>query len=262
MKYGDSTRLKLDRADEHLETLYAEVRTFTDREPYTIVNDRQPDGSWLSFVRLHDEPPLRLGLILGDALHNLHSALDNLIPDVVRASGREPSKRATFPIYDTPRSFEAHIRNRLKAMRPEHVAMLEQLQPYPGRDEPEHAALDVLNIFSNLDKHSAVHATFVTALADPNEVRVFGKPLRADVTFEMEWLNASKPLEDGMPVMRLTIETEPAHYPQLNFHVPFAIAFGESGLRVDALPGLREEIRRIVARFEPILNVPTVMGQA
>jgi hypothetical protein len=192
---------------------------------------------------------------LGDALHNLHSALDNLIPEVIRATGRVPSRRATFPIYDNARSFDAHIRNRLKAMRSDHVALLESLQPYPGRNQPINDLLGTLSLHSNLDKHTAIHPTFAAVLphVEDYEIRAEG-PLPADVPFEIEWLAYGIPLEDSTPVMRIRIGASVSYPPKLDFDLPIAIAFGERGLLAVGLPHVRDAVESVIDRFLSTLS--------
>jgi hypothetical protein len=53
-------------------------------------------------IHITEEPPFRLGLIFGDFLYNLRSALDNLITQLVLLAGNTPGKHNQFPILDRP----------------------------------------------------------------------------------------------------------------------------------------------------------------
>jgi hypothetical protein len=93
-------RGKIERADEHLNALYAEMQTFF--EPYSnrrIVYDVF-DRPWHVIVvrpLLDELPPLRLSIICGDAVHNLRTALDHLVWQLVLTEGNEPGKLNSFP---------------------------------------------------------------------------------------------------------------------------------------------------------------------
>src|SRR4051812_7680913 len=88
----EGVRLKLVRADEHLETLDNQITSFLEREPYSVSYERKPDGSE-HIYRAHvvEDPPLALGVLIGDCLQNMRSALDHLVWQLALRSG----KRAT-----------------------------------------------------------------------------------------------------------------------------------------------------------------------
>src|SRR5215208_3594222 len=74
-----SHKLKLDRASHHLNSLDAKVRDWRDGEThdYAVELDRE-SGKQRVKVKLSESPPDEFRLIIGDYLHNLRSALDNL----------------------------------------------------------------------------------------------------------------------------------------------------------------------------------------
>jgi hypothetical protein len=50
---------RLAWADKHLEALYGEARAFTEREPHTVVSERDPESGWeTACFQLREEPPL------------------------------------------------------------------------------------------------------------------------------------------------------------------------------------------------------------
>lgn len=74
----EGVKLKIDRAAEHLEVLHQEVEAYLDDRPYEVVSEPRPEGNPLLLCKVHQHPPLRLSILLGDFLHNLRSSLDHL----------------------------------------------------------------------------------------------------------------------------------------------------------------------------------------
>jgi hypothetical protein len=76
-------RLKLQGAWRHRQALSVELETFLQRA------DTEPS-------------PLRLGVIVGDFLHNLRCVLDHLVWQLVLSNGQTPSVRNQFPTHPRP----------------------------------------------------------------------------------------------------------------------------------------------------------------
>jgi hypothetical protein len=167
----ESPRLKLGRADEHLNVLDEELRVFfksyTDRKPL----DYALDGPW--HVVLANPPakplppPPRLSLICGEAVQNIRAALDHLVWQLVLLEGNQPDKWNSFPDYTKKGQFDANVRHPKNPERrpsPLHGidpngrawAFIEEAQPYrggTGHEDPTHHELAVLAFLSNMDKH-------------------------------------------------------------------------------------------------------------
>ena len=68
---------KLRRSDEHIVTLYNAIVEYLNDSPYRFGVHRDLGNGKAGFTfDLVKEPPLRLATIVGDAVHNLRSALD------------------------------------------------------------------------------------------------------------------------------------------------------------------------------------------
>src|SRR5436190_1677453 len=104
----DSCRLKLARAYEHSESLTNEVAALGKRHPYGLMGEFDANASEYVFMhRVYEPVPLRFSLILGDAVHNINSALDHLAWQLVRHNQREPIDGQTgFPIFDSRGKWE------------------------------------------------------------------------------------------------------------------------------------------------------------
>lgn len=178
---SDSWDLKLDRAEQHLAELAAEVQRFTDRHPYEAVPQPYADDGrqFLRFVlRFTEQPSELLAVIAGDVVHNIRSALDHL---VVANVPEERRKFAGFPIFWTcPFDAEGKVRSDrtgrawtrcTTGLPPLLLRQVEMLQPYrdPAGDDREAMrargidpddvhALGNIGRFDNADKHQALLA--------------------------------------------------------------------------------------------------------
>jgi hypothetical protein len=244
----DDPRARLERAEEHRKTLDAELRAFRERNPYSITDEPQTDGWHILRINLTD-PPARLGCIFGDWLHNLRSALDNLTHQLILLGGGTP-RDSGFPIFTNPADFPKRGTNRLRGALPQHIALIEQMQPYHGLQDPARAALELVHRLAKDDRHAALHPTLI-ALAPTNPPFTIERE-DLDSEFIVEVHPASGPLKDGAEIARLRFAAETPQ-PDVEVKGKFAteIAFGDGGLRLKALPTIGREISRVVERFAP-----------
>lgn len=148
-------RAKLDWGQEHLKSLNTEIRRFLNKDPYRVTRQGDADiGQYQWTVRIAKQPQLRRwGLMAGDCVHNLRSALDHTTWTL---AGSDPADNITqFPIFDDPDTFQSKGKWRVKRLRPSESALVEWLQPY----RRSHGAVDLLALLANLDnidKHRAI----------------------------------------------------------------------------------------------------------
>src|SRR5258708_19701753 len=77
----DGARLKIARAQEHLDCLKAAIQEYEVANPYAITIDNDPKQvGGKADVTKHPAP--RLGAIIGDCLHNLSIPLDYVMSAV------------------------------------------------------------------------------------------------------------------------------------------------------------------------------------
>lgn len=171
-------RAKIERAREHFENLKSEADAFLQAEPYRLVPERD-DDKVSARVHFDREPPYdRWGLILGDCVHNLRSALDHAVQEVAAAfTGQDPPPdygQLQFPIlteadYWTAKSRRYQIdTNHLPSAA---IDIIEAAQPY-HRGDKTWPFLVVQN-FDNADKHRKLAVT-VLALQRGMQVSVSG----------------------------------------------------------------------------------------
>lgn len=246
-------RAKLDRAAEHLEALSNELSRFSERDPYRIVPDPGLDeGRKVLRFRVDAEPPIKLSLIFGDFIHNLRSALDNLVCQLAYLDGATSCKTTQFPICDSPERFAKGRDRWLAGLNEKHIADIERLQPYEGRDTALVRSLRAVRDFDNIDKHQAIHAAF--AALDPRPQTLRGKRNRTDsaVALAIYPVTIGKPLYDGAVLARVeVIGAEGNLGPDMGMQIdlPVGIGFGEIGLRSTVLEIIHSTIKGVIEAF-------------
>jgi hypothetical protein len=129
---------RLGRAIHHLESLKAKVGAWVEECPYRTWSEPYIDSSKkLFWVEVLDTPPAdKLSLIIGDCLHNLRSALDNLVYELAIAYiGIDPlpNDRAClleFPIFGDREMKPRECRNKIGCSHPRAQTAIKELQPY------------------------------------------------------------------------------------------------------------------------------------
>jgi hypothetical protein len=145
-------RLKIERADQHIEDFDMRCAEFFKSGAYTVTI--KPDGdTGDDFVEITAAKtmPDTPALILGDALHNLKSALDYVWWEIAGSDTLNPTKE-NFPIYPTDKELIAFLKNREKQQSVVAISdtLLNVVQPYLRGDGEALFHLHKLNI---MDKH-------------------------------------------------------------------------------------------------------------
>lgn len=156
--FARSSWLKFGRAEEHFDTLCNEVELWAKSDPCAISKQCNAEGSRYSFsVEIKKPPSLnQWSLIAGDCVHNLRSALDNLVYALaIRDSGNDPppsADRLQFPIADDNGAFVKQG-FRIAPLSDATQARIERAQPYNRPHQELPPLLSLLRDFNNLDKH-------------------------------------------------------------------------------------------------------------
>jgi len=170
----EGCREKQRRGMKHLQDLDAAIAEWVSLEtkPYRISGEFRPDSREYVFTGEMLKPLddlLLWGVMFGDALHNLRSALDHLVWELVRLNtGKDGSTANQFPICDTGAAYwssgrkgEPSTRERcLRGVSDAHKALIDESQPYRTPTPPGATpGLSVFRELSNHDKHRLVHLT-------------------------------------------------------------------------------------------------------
>jgi hypothetical protein len=132
-------RLKLVRPEAHLDDLKRKLLAFDERKPYEGVPEISDDETeWWIRATVREQPNPYWSTIIGDAVHNMRSALDYLACELVIRNGGTVTDRTQFPIYDRQDKFVKGSPSRIKGMSKRAATLIETLQPYYRPQPIEH----------------------------------------------------------------------------------------------------------------------------
>ena len=253
----DGVRLKLVRAEEHLRSLDLKIKEYFDSNPCEVV--KKSEGKEVYFIlSIREQPPPEFGPIIGDCLHNMRSALDHLLwqllrfplPDGVRAN------RLTFPIFLNEIAYlEAVSSNGLsRCVSEDALAIIKRMQPYHGGDWANMHALWVIHELSNRDKHRMIHTTVGAATSDHVVLTGTMNP-----TFFSGVINPGI-LEDGAELIRVPLALSPTERMKVNVRFRFFVALKEAEPWTDdAVTAYLDRCfdflkNELVPAFEPLMD--------
>ena len=157
-------KLKIERANEHIEDFRKRVEKFAKTIPYTfsVEHDAERGYHVLTF-EAGGGVPRSISLALGDALHNLRTALDYVAFEIVtRADGA--TNFIKFPIREDRDKLKAALTGgEMKVAGSDIIELiLDVIQPYPGGNA---SALFVLHSLDICDKHFQLTPVFTVVSA-------------------------------------------------------------------------------------------------
>ena len=152
-------RLRVKRAHKHLNELERKAGAFLKRHPEDFTRRLNPQNLdyFIYDVAPNKPPPVTLGPVFGDVVHNLRSALDhiawNLALKNLVGSGLEPYRDTAFPLIEnfTIGSIDYFYRL-VEDVLPDAISDIADFQP-ANRSDPSAHPLAVLNRLWNADKH-------------------------------------------------------------------------------------------------------------
>ena len=99
----EGPRTKLAWAETPLQLFQDEWQKVVDAHEYTFIHEVHADGLNHRYraVAVPDLDP-KWALLLGDCIHNVRTALDQLLYELVRVNGGKPALRTQFPAYTDP----------------------------------------------------------------------------------------------------------------------------------------------------------------
>ena len=154
----EASKLKLERAAEHLQEFDREAIAYLNSRPCAIVVEPFPGGlheqmgtqSWNA--RIRKPMPTKFSVLIGDFVHNLRTALDLLVCDLVTINGKS-AKEVYFPFCPSAAELPRMIRDRkIYRAGADVVALIESMKPYRGGN----VALRAMHDIDVTDKHHAL----------------------------------------------------------------------------------------------------------
>ena len=249
----DGPRAKIRRAEKHLEEFDVERKTWGESSPYSILPRPNGDKTEWTFRVFRSQTKVKhevdvFGLIIGDYVHALRSALDHLVWQLVTvANGITPTEKTessiTFPVVTKhPMEFWNRPMIQRGDLTLEQGLMLEKFQPYRAIGLEKTTPLADLHALWNLDKHRLITPIKVT-LSKTEGPEFFFKDAR--VVGEPKW-DSEVALKDQTDVAWVTIEVTGPD-PQVEvYRFTVDVTFGEAGKPIDNLPVLRDLTKDIV----------------
>ena len=247
---------KFNRSKEQFDALLDEMDAFfnADPKPHTSVGEFDTDAwEWVERFRVHEEPPLRFGVMLGDCVHNLRSALDHLMWQVTLLDGNVPGDATQFPIASKSEGqFEAMADHRVPGLSAEHRARLKTAQPYNAGDRAHLHPLSALATLSNTDKHRVLNTAVSVNATDAQEVlnQLLSSGFPPNV--HAVWVvSKGTRLKDGTPWLRIGWDRgeEPPREVQVHGGLDLGIAFGDIGLDAMSFHHVGKYVLKVIQGF-------------
>jgi hypothetical protein len=140
---------KTERAESQINDLNLAIRAFFEATPYEIVSEVDPQADeevWR--FQLTRTLPNDLAIRTGEIFHNLRSALDQMLAEIVVRVSKRSETRVEFPFGLTVDEFETALRKQ-KKLPADAGPILRGLKPYKGGDP----LLWLLHSANRRDKH-------------------------------------------------------------------------------------------------------------
>jgi hypothetical protein len=210
-----SAKLRLTRAEEHLNDLITRIDGFFSEKPYTKIAEPDPDGIHETHkIRLTKRFPFRWRVLATEVIEHARASLDHATWICGWLSTQNPNiEQVAFPFARTAGDLDNSIRRRSKNLPPEIQALLRSFQPYQGGNDD----LFVLNDLCNLSKHALV--TFMPRAAATGTIS--GTAFKGPIQFLEPFI--LDPFKNEIPYMRVLKGMDPKHdfdlavYPLLDY---------------------------------------------
>lgn len=156
----ESAKLKIKRANQHITEVNALFGQFVNTMPYEVRSDfDEAVGLYGLRVQMIAAPPPVIQVVIGDAVHNLRSALEHVASDLIAlALGEGERHRSKFPMHETRKNLVDMIdKGEIKPHFPKvSEAILNVVKPYKGGND----LLWTLGKLWNIDKHRLPITTY------------------------------------------------------------------------------------------------------
>jgi hypothetical protein len=253
--------LKFQRAREHIAELERRGREFMETKPFEVYEEEEKDsGDLLTRVRVHNQPPPELSLVIGDIVHNCRTALDHLAWQLVLANGATPGDNTAFPIARSKDSFPSFAKKCLKGVSKQAFSAVEALKPYPGGDDPfwRLHQLDIEDKHHLLIPVGAAHRNVTLSMSFLGWEDL--EPVKAP-PIALRPADRQYPLQDGavvFRVMKAAREADQEHW-RTEYGFTFELAFGDgtSVAGEPVLPTLANLVEEINQRVKLLLAMLT-----
>jgi len=271
-----SFNLKLDRASKHIGDLGEATKTWLETDAYRFVPETNPQtGRTVINAHISKPPTPSIALNLGDTVHNLRSALDHLVFELVAASyrprlvPRRIEKASEFPIFPHTKGNELGVDlfhcvnkktgepvpssglHKLRGLDPGAIEAIEGIQPYHRGPAYAEDPLWVIHELDRIDKHRRLNLTAYAL----GSVGLSGAGTGNIEYLHIEQMGHDGPVHHGTVVGSLIARN--ADF-ELNFGREIALAessLPEGGFVPGAIADLRDYVRdQVIPPLKPFLT--------
>lgn len=218
------SRLKIERAKKHVNDLNDIIIDFLADKPFELWSryKKKPSQRFL-FVKQHKDIPTEVSLIIGDAIHNLKSALDILAFRMVGDKAPTP-QRVLFPFASSEKGLQGSIGNRQLGLAGEKVVdTIKGLQPYAGGNK----LLYGIQILDTKDKHHFVITTGQVAHITGDQLRILtGTQVVGPGVLEFDVPTGKPIIVQDIRGTRAQRRNFKPFEEKVDFQPPFHISFG------------------------------------
>ena len=265
-------RVKVERAKQHIVDLNLRLKAFLDSNPYKVGTYRNPETRQLIYflTGVRNVPP-QIGLVVGDVIQNLRSALDHLAFQLYmlgpggQAGGS--GSRTHFPIADDSAKYKIGAPRKIKGLRPDAIKAIDAIKPYKGGGTDKSDALWRLEKMNNIDKHRIL-------IAIGSQFRGFDAGVDVNRMFEEAMAKSPPEMRFTVPKSSLFLNPADRMWPlkagdQLFIDGPdaevkenrqfrFEVAFGESEVAegepiIETLQQMADLVDSLIMSFLPFL---------
>jgi len=250
-----AAQTKLQQAKDHFEKLRNDVIQFKESNPYELVEERR-DGKRMIRVKINSNPPPKFAATAADVLHNLRSALDNLVIASIRNEGNVESKENCFPIFESKEKTDIELEKRIRCLGQPVRNYIESLKPYAS----ENPVLWRLHSLNNESKHRDVYivgGANISVLIDWSTVfkRTDQKSPFPPMNIKLQPSNSKWPIADG-DILYEEPETITGSIPEFS-GAEFGLLFNEANAAEGLLffPAIEEMIifvEKIILDFQKL----------
>jgi hypothetical protein len=210
-----AVELKIGRARLHGQTLRDSIEEWLNKKPLTATSEFiEGRTGYRLVVDEFSSPPLleHWALLVGDCVHNLRSALDNLVYGLARIKADPPRdpRSIQFPIFASREAFQKSgaARATLEQLPARAAELVTAWQPF-HRDSAAHIAADALNLLhhlSNQDKHRLPQVVLLSVNQRDHEVQLkfdSDEDAQAFVSGPPKVELRTSPIEAGTPLIQV-----------------------------------------------------------
>jgi hypothetical protein len=224
------SKLKIKRADQHIQELASALNAFLQTDFYQLI--MEPNLGNGTTIRVECRPiPEDIPLIIGDAIHNLRSALDLMHCEIITRAGGTPTTNDAFRVVKTRDALIGALNEgEIKRAGATIIDLIvDTIRPY--REAGGNDAICALHDLDIVDKHRLILPIFGVGGSFSAEVKAGGY----NVEFSEVWSATITGV--GREHLRIASHTKPT----------FSILFGEGPFHRQSVAPMLHQLSKLVS---------------